>query len=121
MKTYRLDLTADEIENLRELAEYARKYAARHLKKHGEELFISGDLLHKIEEPREIEYSGKKGVAAEKATEARSATAKRKIQDAINVLRLQGDPITPHRVSKISGVAFTTARKYLNTLIENEQ
>jgi Fic family protein len=121
VKTYRLDLTADEIENLRELVSYAKKHATRHLKKNGEELYFNANLVRKIDEPRKIIYSAKKSIAAEKATAARSKQTKEKVQNAINILLLEGKEITAHRVSKISGVAFTTARKYLNTLIENEQ
>jgi len=36
-----------------------------------------------------------------------------KIQNAINLLRLQGEKINPYQVSKLSGVAYNTARKYL--------
>ena len=56
--------------------------------------------------------------AAYSATEARSKKAKEKINNAINLLRLQGKEITPYAVAKEAGVSFVTARKYLNSLNE---
>jgi len=49
----------------------------------------------------------------EKARKAKTSKVKEKIQNAINLLRLQGKPINAYQVSKMSGVAYNTARKYL--------
>jgi len=49
----------------------------------------------------------------EKARKAKITKTKEKIQNAINLLRLQGKPINAYQVSKMSGVAYNTARKYI--------
>ena len=49
----------------------------------------------------------------EKARKAKTSKVKEKIENAINLLRLQGKPINAYQVSKLSGVAYNTARKYL--------
>ena len=54
--------------------------------------------------------------AAAIATATRQKRVKEKIQNAINILKLENKPITPYNVSKISGVSFVTARKYLQEL-----
>jgi len=48
-----------------------------------------------------------------KALKVKVSKTKEKIQNAINLLRLQGKPINPYQVAKLSGVAYNTARKYL--------
>ena len=47
------------------------------------------------------------------ATKTKVSKTKEKIENAINLLRLQGEPINPYRVAKLSGVAYNTAYKYL--------
>jgi len=49
----------------------------------------------------------------EKARKAKTTKTKEKIQNAINLLRLQDKPINAYQVSKMSGVAYNTARKYI--------
>ena len=39
---------------------------------------------------------------------------KEKVQNAINLLRLQNKPINAYQITKLSGVSYNTARKYLN-------
>jgi response regulator of citrate/malate metabolism len=56
--------------------------------------------------------------AAYTATEARSKKVKEKIQNAINLLRMQGKEITAYAVAKEAGISFVTARKYLNMFNE---
>ena len=65
----------------------------------------------------ELENSGKtKGRkrAAATATETRVERAKQKIQNAIDLLRLEGRKITAYQVSKTSGVCYATVKKYLD-------
>jgi len=57
--------------------------------------------------------SEKKQNAAKEALKVKVTKTKEKIQNAINLLRLQGKPINPYQVAKLSGVAYNTARKYL--------
>ena len=47
------------------------------------------------------------------ATKTKVSKTKEKIQNAINLLRLQGEPVNPYRVAKTAGVAYNTAYKYL--------
>jgi len=48
-----------------------------------------------------------------KARGGKIKKTKEKIQNAINLLRLQNKPINAYQVAKLSGVAYNTARKYL--------
>jgi len=57
--------------------------------------------------------SQKKQDTARAALKVKVNKTKEKIQNAINLLRLQGKPINPYQVAKLSGVAYNTARKYL--------
>ena len=57
--------------------------------------------------------SQKKQETAKAALKIKVSQTKKKIQNAINLLRLQGKPINPYQVAKLSGVAYNTARKYL--------
>jgi len=51
--------------------------------------------------------------ASKRATEARSKRAKEKIQNAINLLRMENKEITAYQISKVSGVHFNTVKKYI--------
>ena len=57
--------------------------------------------------------SKKKTESAHRATAIRQARAKEKIQNAINLLKMQGEEITAYRVAKEAGVSYNTAKKYL--------
>ena len=52
----------------------------------------------------------------EKARAVKTTKTKEKIQNAINLLRLQGKPINPYQVAKMSGVSYNTARKYFKNI-----
>ena len=54
--------------------------------------------------------------SAKKALKIKVTKTKEKIQNAINLLRLQGKPINAYQVSKLSGVAYNTARKYVKDI-----
>jgi Fic family protein len=62
---------------------------------------------------------GERIISQRKQDTARSALkvkvhqTKEKIQNAINLLRLQGKPINAYQVAKLSGVAYNTAKKYI--------
>ena len=83
--------------------------------------YTYGNLVEKIENPRLIKESEKKELAALNATRIREKRTREKIQNAINILRMENKEITPHRVSKVSGVSFQTAQKYLNIINENKE
>jgi len=56
----------------------------------------------------------KKTESAKKATEARTAAAKEKIENAINLLKFQGDKINYNIIAKTAGVSYITVRKYVS-------
>jgi len=64
-------------------------------------------------------YGYKPGVSPSKTDAAKRATAirqqrvKEKIQNAINLLKLEGKKVTAYSVAKTAGVSFNTAKKYL--------
>jgi len=57
--------------------------------------------------------SPKKTDAAKRATAVRQKRTKEKIQNAINLLKLEGKEITAYAVAKVAGVSYNTAKKYL--------
>jgi Fic family protein len=60
--------------------------------------------------------SQKKQDTARTASKIKQNKTKEKIQNAINLLRLQGKPINAYQITKLSGVAYNTAKKYVKTL-----
>ncbi len=50
--------------------------------------------------------------AAATATKARSNAAKEKIENAVNMLRMQNKNITQYSVAKMSGCSINTVKKY---------
>jgi len=62
--------------------------------------------------------SQKKQQSAKDALKVKVTKTKEKIQNAINLLRLQGKPINAYQVAKLSGVAYNTARKYLKNMFQ---
>ena len=57
--------------------------------------------------------SEKKRESAQRARAVLQAKTKEKIQNAINLLKLEEKEITAYRVAKEAGVSYNTARKYL--------
>ena len=109
---YRLDLDGFQIDIL-------KKYIQKIDDIFEEDLIIFNEIKEMIVNPKKIKHSSKKYSAAIIATESRTAKAKEKIQNAINILRMEGKKITPYRVSEVGNVSFVTAQKYLNTINEN--
>ena len=66
-------------------------------------LLTKSKVINKLKDPK-------------KARVVKITKTKEKIQNAINLLRLQGEPINPYRVAKLSGVSYNTARKYLKDI-----
>ena len=60
--------------------------------------------------------SQKKQDTAKAALKVKMTKTKEKIQNAINLLRLQNKPINPYQISKLGGVSYNTARKYFKEL-----
>ena len=70
--------------------------------------------LSKLNNPKEIEYSSNKSIAAMKATEARSEKVKYKMNIAIEILQTQKKEITHYAIAKISKVSFNTVKKHMS-------
>jgi len=51
--------------------------------------------------------------SARHAREALQAKTRKKIQNTINLLIMQGEKITAYKVAKEAGVSYNTAKKYL--------
>jgi len=78
-----------------------------------EEFNVYLKFLKMLENPNVIKYSPKKIKAAATATEARIEKVKEKINNAINILKLEGKKLNFHNIAKTAGVAYLTVRKYL--------
>ena len=65
-----------------------------------------------------LNYNSNKSVNIQKATNAKINKTKEKIQNAINLLRLQGEEINPYRIAKVAHVSYNTARKYFSLFLE---
>jgi len=79
-----------------------------------EDNYLKKQLLKIIDNGKIIKYSAKKGLAAEKATAARTKKVKVKIQNSIDILKLENKKITYYTIAKHSKVAFNTVKKYVN-------
>jgi len=60
-----------------------------------------------------VKRTANKRTATAKATEQKIRRVKEKIDNAINLLRLQGKEITPYQVAKEAQISYNTAKKYL--------
>jgi len=69
-------------------------------------------LILKIEKEENKEISNKKIKAIDKARNERTKIVKKKIETAINQLRMYQKKITVYSVAKEAGISFNTAKKY---------
>lgn len=106
----RLDLNDSEFDCLRKYIDFGKMEEVAN--KYKEEC-IELKLLEKLNNPKVIEYSQKKVIASFRATESRTKKAKEKIQNAINILRLENKSITHYSIAQTSGVSFNTVKKYI--------
>jgi len=105
---YRFDLKFDDLEKLQGLLNNLK------LDELDNALFSLNEIKEIINNPKKIKRSIKKILATDKATEARTAKAKEKIQNAINILRMENKKITHYSISKESGVSYVTVKKYIS-------
>jgi len=61
-----------------------------------------------------IEPSNKRIESAKRASQIKAKKAKEKIDNAINLLKLQREEITIYKVAKTAKVSYNTAKKYLS-------
>jgi len=107
---YRIDL---QVEYLQLLQKYINQIEVDEM-----DLIMFNEIKEMINNPKKIKRSIYKMIAAETATEARTKKAKEKIQNAVNLLRMQNKKITYYAISKESGVAYQTVKKYMKNTIE---
>ena len=109
-KYKRLDLTKLEYECLIEIIDFEK---LKEIEKRYKE--IEGfSIVNKLNNPKNINFSLAKYLASEKATKVRSNKAKYKIDTAVGILRTQRKDITRYSVAKVSGVSFSTVKRYMS-------
>ena len=105
----RLDLMEHEFDCLinyidfEAMEEFAKQY----------ERSIEALLLVKLKNPKKLEVSFKRMACTRTATKVRSEKAKDKIQNAINILRMENKSITHYSIAQCSGVSYNTVKKYI--------
>jgi MinD-like ATPase involved in chromosome partitioning or flagellar assembly len=104
---YRLDLSKESLDFFVSTIEEFNKNPSLELSKK-----IIDELMHQINNGKEVKYSQKKSNAAKKATELRAKMAREKIVNAINILRMENRNITEYAVAKVSGCSINTVKKY---------
>jgi len=111
--SYRLDLSAEEmtamINLFQKLAQMPNSKVSREVKY----LIGNKQILQSVK--KIITTSSKKN-AAKKAANSRREKAREKIQNAINLLRMENKPITTYSISKVSGVHFQTVQRHLKDI-----
>jgi beta-phosphoglucomutase-like phosphatase (HAD superfamily) len=70
------------------------------------------DLIKKIELQIKKPISLKKRNATKKATHIRVTEAKKKVENAINLLRFENQKINVNSVSRQANISYNTAKKY---------
>ena len=105
IKIYRLDLDEVDMELLKEHINAIK----------GEESYTTfNELKEKVNNPKVINWSVKKSNSARTATMARTAKAKEKIQNAINILRMENKKLTHYSIAKQAEVSYLTVKKYIS-------
>jgi len=62
---------------------------------------------------KKIPPSEKKVESAKRASRIKADRTKEKVINAVNLLRLQQEEITPYKVAKTAKISYNTAKKYL--------
>ena len=113
----RLDLTKLEYDYLIKCIDFEKlEEIEKRIVKDNEnfEIVKSFNIIEKLNNPKEIEYSSNKSAAALQATEARSEKVKYKMNIAIEILQTQKKEITHYAIAKISKVSFNTVKKHMS-------
>ena len=109
----RLDLSELEYNNLIKYVDFEK---LKEIEKEYEnfEAFKGFNIIEKLNNPKEIEYSINKSIAAMNATDVRSEKVKYKMNIAIEILQTVKKEITHYAIAKISGVSFNTAKRHIS-------
>jgi len=108
--SFRLDLTTNEMTALINLFQKLAQMPNSKVSKEVKYLIENKQILQSVK--KIITTSSKKN-AAKKAANSRREKAREKIQNAINLLRMENKPITTYSISKVSGVHFQTVQRHL--------
>ena len=107
----RLDMSLVEYELLKKLLESAT------VSEEYECAWAKDDLLKKVQNIKQFDISGKI-VATKKANEKKQETSRKKVENAMNMLRMENKEITAYAVAKVAGISYNTASKYLKMMNE---
>ena len=107
----RLDMSLVEYELLKKLLESAT------VSEEYECAWAKDDLLKKVQNIKQFDISGKV-VATKKANEKKQETSRKKVENAMNMLRMENKEITAYAVAKVAGISYNTASKYLKLMNE---
>jgi len=77
---------------------------------------VAHKFFKKVQNIKQIEH-GKKQTATRQANRSKIIESKKKINNAINLLRLECREITPYNVAQTAGISYNTAKKYLPDII----
>ena len=111
--SFRLDLTTNEMTALINLFQKLAQMPNSKVSKEVKYLIENKQILQSVK--KIITTSSKKN-AAKKAANSRREKAREKIQNAINLLRMENKPITTYSISKVSGVHFQTVQRHLTDI-----
>jgi len=104
----RITLNTDEAISIKVELEMILKYGTSQNEDNG----VLKDLIEKIDKELKKPTPINKQKSAKRATVIRQERAKNKIRNAVNLLHLEGKKINVNSVSKSSGVAYNTVKKY---------
>lgn len=104
---YRLDLSSSDLNSLI----FVLKDCIN--SKNYDNMFIDNIVEKLSKELKPIKQSNKKHSAADKAREEKTKQVKEKIENGINLLRMETKKFTHYSISKSSGVSFNTVRKHI--------
>ncbi len=107
LSKYRMDLSSGE---LRELVLRIEEFNKE--KKLDSATLLVEKLSFHLNNGKEVKYSHKKQKAATNATKLRVKKAKEKIENAVNILRMENKKISEYAVAKVSGCSINTVKKY---------
>ena len=109
----RLDLTEEEYKSLIGCVDFEK---LKVIEKGYENVrtFKGFNVIDKLTNPKNIEYSANKSVAAFRATDVRSEKVKYKMNIAIEILQTQKKQITHYAIAKIAKVSFNTVKRHLS-------
>jgi len=104
---YRVDLSYDHLKLLQKYLDEIKDIDER-------DLIMFNEMKQIVNNPKEIKRSVDKMIAMDKAREAKTNRIKEKINNAINLLRLEQKKFTHYSVAKAANVAYMTVRKHIS-------